>query len=344
MATRLGLLGFGTVGAGVWDMILRQGYADSLTIGSIGVRDTSKRRTAPAELFTTDLARVVEDCDVVVEVMGGLDPAFDLLAQASRAGKPIVTANKELMAKRGHELFAMGAAPIRFEAAVGGAIPVVGTVARSIEPHQIQRIFGVLNGTSNYILNQMRELGISFGEALAEAQALGYAEADPTHDVDGYDSLFKIAILSALVTGKRPNLDAATRQGIREVSSQNIADAEAVGGRWRLVASARFAGTAVSLEVRPKLVGPAHPLFELPGGTNSVMIRGTHSGDVSLRGPGAGAGPTASAVLGDILEIVRDPHQLRRQWSVNHAPAVPEGPGPSDELGAHFASDVLWED
>jgi len=313
---RLGLLGCGTVGASLLELIAAE--ADDieartglrLEVTRIVVRDTAKARGAavPAELLTTDAASVVADpdIDIVVEMMGGTDPARLLILDALKAGKAVVTANKELLAADGPEIFAAEAAGVDllFEAAVAGGIPLVRPLRESLLGEPIERVMGIVNGTTNYILTRMTEGGASYADALAEAQALGYAEADPTADVEGHDAGAKIAILASIAFGVQVTSADVHLEGISGLTADDITYATRKGQVVKLLAIAERApgGDAISLRVHPMMLPHTHPLAAVRESFNAVFIQGGAVGDLMFYGRGAGGRPTASAVLGDVID------------------------------------------
>jgi homoserine dehydrogenase len=296
-------------------------HADVLTaragvdieIGRVVVRDVAKPRDlklAP-EAFTTDADAVVRDpaIDVVVEVMGGVDPARALITEALRAGKPVITANKELIARHGPELFAVAAASgvdLLFEASVAGGIPLMRPLRESLAGDRIRRVMGIVNGTTNYILTQMTEEGSSFEAALAEAQRLGYAEADPTADVDGFDAAAKAAIIATIAFGAHVDVDDVYTEGIRGITADDIESAATLGYVVKLLAVAEESEGGISVRVHPAMVPVHHPLASVRGSFNAVFIEGEAVGELMLSGRGAGGGPTASAVLGDLVDAVKN--------------------------------------
>lgn len=316
---RVGLLGCGNVGSAI--VRLLDEHADVLAaragvgieIGRVAVRDVAKGRDlklAP-EAFTADAGSVVRDpaIDVVVEVMGGLDPARGLITDALRAGKPVVTANKELIARHGPELFGVAAesgVDLLFEASVAGGIPLMRPLRESLAGDRIRRVMGIVNGTTNYILTQMTEAGSSFDDALAEAQRLGYAEADPTADVDGFDAAAKAAIIATIAFGARVDADAVYTEGIRSITADDIESAATLGYVVKLLAVAEEAQGSISVRVHPAMVPVHHPLASVRGSFNAVFIEGEAVGELMLSGRGAGGGPTASAVLGDLVDAVKN--------------------------------------
>lgn len=319
---RVGLLGFGTVGGGVFRMLadhrdrIARMAGGRVEIARVAVRDLSKPREARAELFSDDpLAIAISpDVDVVVEVMGGLEPAGPAIEAALRAGKPVVTANKELIAKRGEPLLSLAEESeldLTFEAAVAGGTPVIGPIRRQLAGDEPLYLGGILNGTTHYILTEMTRAALagneaSFAEVLAEAQRLGYAEADPTSDVDGFDSVYKLAILTSIATGRWAPLEAVARRGIRAISAEDVRRAIDAGRRIKLLAQARrTASGAWELSVAPASLPLEHPLAQIEGATNGLIVRGAMNGEVRMIGPGAGAGPTATSVVGDLIEVCR---------------------------------------
>lgn len=322
MAFKVGLLGLGTVGTGtaqiLLDPALRHPLLQELEIHRVGVRSLDKVRavTLPAERFTTDLESIVTDpdIDIVVEVIGGLEPARSLILTAIEHGKHVVTANKAAIARYGEEIFTAAnkaGVYVLLEAAVAGGIPVIEPLKQSLCANRISAITGIINGTTNYILTRMQTEGGDFADILADAQRLGYAEADPTADVDGLDAADKIAILASLAFGGRIKLEEVYCEGIRGVTATDIAYAERLGFVIKLLATARrddsskVVNPAEQLQVRvhPTLVPKAHPLASVNGVYNAILVEGDPVGQVMFFGPGAGSGPTASAVVADVLNI-----------------------------------------
>ncbi len=320
MTIGIGLLGLGTVGAGVAGIVAspegRHPLVGNLALRRVAVRDLSRPRPVelPAELLTTDPEAVVDDpaVDIVVEVMGGLEPARSLILRAIAAGKPVVTANKAVIARYGEEIAAAAAAKgvyVLIEAAVGGGIPIIEPLKQSLGGNRIQRVSGIINGTTNYILSRMADEGAAYEAVLADAQQLGYAEADPAADVEGGDAADKIAILSGLAYGGSIERAAIPTEGINKLNSRDVNYAAQLGYVVKLVATAQFLGTdpdgTVQLDVRvnPTLLPKEHPLAGVHGVNNAILVEGDPVGRVMFYGPGAGAGPTASAVVADILNI-----------------------------------------
>ncbi len=283
--------------------------------------------------MTGDVSRLVEDdaVDLVVEVMGGLEPAGELVAAALRAGKPVVTANKELVAARGPELFVAAAdagVPLLFEAAVGGGIPIIRPLTETLAGEDVGRVLGIVNGTTNFILTSMADGGLTYAEALAEAQRLGYAEPDPTADVSGSDAAAKAAILAGLAFGTWIGPDRIHTEGITAVTAADFRAASELGFVIRLLAVAERRHDGVSARVHPMMLPTDHPLAAIRGATNAIFIEGSAVGELLLAGPGAGGGPTATAVLGDVIDAARE---LASGSQV--APAIKVAPGDVIDFG-----------
>jgi homoserine dehydrogenase len=315
---RVGLLGVGTVGAAVIRLLhdhaqdITQRAGVRIEVGRAAVRDLGRDRDVPldADRFTDDPLVVVDDpgIDVVVELIGGAEPARSLILQALANGKPVVTANKELLASVGEELFdaADGAGlDLAFEAAVAGGIPLLRPLKESLTGERLERLLGIVNGTTNYILTQMSEHGWSFDEALTEAQRLGYAEADPTADVEGYDAAAKAAILASIAFNTRVVIGDVYREGITRVTAQDIADAARLGYVIKLLAIAELDDDAVSVRVHPAMIPDPHPLASVRDAFNAVFVEGSRIGQLMFYGRGAGGDPTATAVVGDVVHVAR---------------------------------------
>lgn len=283
-----------------------------LVVSGVAVRDPGKDRGLEGVSFTGDAAGLVEDpdIDVVVELVGGLEPAGTLVAAALAAGKPVVTANKELIAKRGGELLELAQkanVDLLFEAAVGGGIPLIRPITESLAGEDIRRVMGIVNGTTNYILTRMTEEGGDFDEILADAQSLGYAEADPSADVDGHDAAQKAAILASLAFGTHVHADDVFTEGIREIRGQDIRMAGRLGYVVKLLAVCEFVdGDEVSVRVHPAMLPSTHPLAGVRLSMNAVFVEGVSAGEQMFYGAGAGGGPTAIAVVGDIVDAARN--------------------------------------
>jgi homoserine dehydrogenase len=318
VAFKLGLLGLGTVGTGTAEILLnpdgRNPLLKEIEIQRVGVRSLAKARNISLAdgVLTDDLESIVSDpdLDIIVELMGGLEPARSLILKAIAAGKHIVTANKAVIARHGAEIFdaAQDAGVyVLLEAAVGGGIPILKPLKEALGVNRISRITGIVNGTTNYILTQMASEGADFAAVLAEAQQLGYAEADPTADVDGWDAADKIAILASLAFGGRIKREDVYTEGIASVSAADISYAQQLGFTIKLLAIASQSASSpdtLQLRVHPTLLPQDHPLANINGVYNAVLVEGEPIEQVMFFGPGAGAGPTASAVVSDIITIV----------------------------------------
>ncbi len=318
---RVALLGCGNVGGALAELLVaRQDDIAARTgirleLVGIAVADIDRRRPSniPAALFGTDGAALAvrPDVDIVVELIGGLHPAQELIEAALRARKPVVTANKAVLAHSGAELAELAAThgvDLLYEAAVAGAIPVIRPLRESLAGEQIVRVMGIVNGTTNFILTRMEEDGVDFDDALAEAQRLGMAERDPTADVEGHDAAAKAAILAALAFGSDVVDADVHREGISGIAAADVAYANRLGYSVKLLAIAELVdgGPELSVRVHPAMVPTSHPLASVRGAFNAVFIEGAVSGELMLYGRGAGGGPTASAVLGDLVDAARN--------------------------------------
>jgi homoserine dehydrogenase len=319
---RVALLGCGTVGTQVVRLLTEQ--ADDLTarvgapveLAGIAVRRPNKHPNIPAELLTTDAAALVasDDVDVVVEVIGGIEPARTLLLDALGAGKSVVTANKALLAEHGAELFTAAdasGADLYFEAAVASAIPLLRPLRESLVGDRITRVIGIVNGTTNYILSAMDATGAGYRETLDEASRLGYAEADPSADVDGFDAASKAAILASLAFHSRVTAADVHREGIASVSAADIAAAKLLGRTVKLLAicervTETDGSESVAVRVHPAMIPLAHPLASVGDAFNAVFVEADAAGQLMFYGRGAGGAPTASAVLGDLVAVARN--------------------------------------
>lgn len=313
---RIALLGAGAVGSQVASLLLEHGdeLADragaALDLVGIAVRDLDAPRDAelPRELLTTDADALVVGADIVIELMGGIEPARTHLLQAINAGADVVTANKALLAVHGQALAERAerqGRTIRFEAAVAGGIPVIKAITESLAGNRISRVMGVMNGTCNYILTRMQSAGLPYAAVFEEARQLGYLEADPTLDVGGIDASHKLAILAALAFGTRVTFDSVEIEGIERISIDDINRAADMGYRIKLLGVAQMTGRGLEQRMSPCLVPADSPLGQLEGGTNMVVVEGDSVGQIVLRGAGAGEGPTASAVMSDLVELAR---------------------------------------
>jgi homoserine dehydrogenase len=319
---RVALLGCGTVGTEVVRLLGQQAGDLSARVGAplelagIAVRRPGRHPDVPAHLLTTDAAALVErpDVEVVVEVVGGIEPARSLLLTAMKTGKSVVTANKTLLAEDGATLHAAArdaGVDLYFEAAVAGAIPLLRPLRESLAGDRISRVVGIVNGTTNYVLSRMDATGAGFAEALAEATALGYAEADPTADVDGFDAAAKAAILAGLAFHTRVTTTDVHREGISEVTAADVASAKAMGCTVKLLAICDrvvdgSGAESVGVRVHPAMIPRTHPLAGVGDAFNAVFVEGDAAGQLMFYGRGAGGSPTASAVLGDLVAVARN--------------------------------------
>lgn len=314
----VGLVGFGTVGTGVWETIQKNGQLISdrsnnqfkIKIVQAAVRDISKKRIedAPTELFTTDWQDVVQndEVDIVVELMGGTTTAFDIVAAALKLGKTVVTGNKALLAERGAELFALSQqhhAAIHFEAAVAGGIPIIKAVQDSYVGNDIESMVGIINGTSNYILERMTTAGLGYPEALKEAQDLGYAESDPTLDVNGWDAAHKAILLASLAYGSVIDPADVYVRGIERVTSTDIEFAKNLGYNVKLLSVVvKHPDGQIELRTQPSFIPKSHILSSVNGVFNAIALKGDASGEALFYGRGAGKEPTASSAVADIVD------------------------------------------
>jgi homoserine dehydrogenase len=318
---RVALLGCGTVGSAVLRLLADQAADITARVGrpvevaGVAVRRPDRHPEVPAELLTTDARALVTrpDVDLVVEVIGGIEPARELMLAAFAAGKSVVSANKALLADDGVALHAAAAdagVDLYYEAAVAGAIPLLRPLRESLAGDQLTRVVGIVNGTTNYILSRMAETGAGFAEALAEATELGYAEADPTADVDGFDAAAKAAILASLAFHSPVVASDVYREGISAVSSTDVARAAEIGCTVKLLAIcekvAGESGDAIAVRVHPAMIPTSHPLAAVGGAFNAVFVEAEAAGQLMFYGQGAGGQPTASAVLGDLVAVARN--------------------------------------
>lgn len=314
---RVGLLGCGNIGCGVFhllnemkqELVHREGY--ELRVCRALVRSMNRRRSEeiPQEILTDDPAMVLDapDIDLVVEVMGGEQPATDYMVRALKNGKTVVTANKMALALNWHLLQGAavdGKAGLFYEAAVGGAMPVMNVLNHSLQANRIDRLAAIINGTTNYILTGMAEEGMEYETALRKAQQLGYAEPDPTADVDGYDAMYKLSILASLAFHAHIPVSCIARQGLTHITGLDIAGAREFGYQIKLLAIAARNGNTVDARVSPSLIPADHPLSSVRGAFNAVYLHGHACGDMMVYGRGAGSAPTASAVVSDCLAAV----------------------------------------
>lgn len=317
MAVNVGLVGTGTVGGGCLDILANhredfsRHYGIDLDITRVCSRSIEQARSHGVEdIFTTDYHDIINDpdIDIVIELIGGTGVAKDVILEALRAGKHVVTANKAVMATAGEEILALAQErelEVAFEASVGGGIPIIQPLKHALISNGISSLMGIVNGTTNYMLTRMGEDGMSYDEALAEAQAKGFAEADPTADVDGLDAAAKIAILASIAFNSRVTMDDVYTEGIRRISPVDLAMAEDMGYVVKLVAHARRSDEGVEVRVHPTMIPATHQLATVNGVFNAIFVVGDAVGETMFFGEGAGAGPAASAVMGDVLEVAR---------------------------------------
>jgi homoserine dehydrogenase len=311
-----------------------------LEVARVAVRDPAKARSVAFAdgVVTGDAHELVaaDDVDVVVEIIGGVEPARTLILDALKAGKPVVTANKELIAAVGGELFeaaSTAGVDLLFEAAVAGGIPLIRPLRESLAGERIQRVMGIVNGTTNYILTRMTEAGASYEDALAEAQRLGYAEPDPTADVEGFDAAAKAAIVAGISFGVSVATDDVHREGITSVTADDIAFADQLGYAIKLLAVAEMTTGGVAVRVHPTMIPKTHPLASVREAFNAVFIEGAAVGELMLYGRGAGGMPTASALMGDLLDAA---HNLR-SGGAGRTPVLSRAPTVSiDELSSQY--------
>jgi homoserine dehydrogenase len=316
---KIGLIGFGTIGAGVVKIladnadVIRQRLGATLEIGRIADLDITTDRGVQIEsgVLTTDTDVVLNDpeIEVVIELIGGYEPARSFVLKAIQNGKHVVTANKALLAKHGEEIFSAAdekGVGIGFEAAVGGAIPIIRSLREAFSANQISVIEGIVNGTANYILSKMSDENCDFKTALQEAQEKGFAEADPTFDIEGIDSAHKIAILTRLAYGAPISLDEITIQGITSITSEDIECAREFGYRIKLLAITKFDGKSIDVRVHPAMIRENNPMANVNGVLNAIRVCDDLMEENILVGHGAGALPTGAAVVGDVMEIVRN--------------------------------------
>jgi len=298
---RVGLLGHGTVGSA---------FARLLEERADEIAAATGRPAVLAGVLTRgegDFEAILEDSDAIVELMGGLDPARDHVLRALRAGRHVVTANKQLLSRHGDELWAAAAetgAQLRFEAAVAGVVPVVRVLQESLAGVDVERVHGIVNGTTNYILTEMARTGASYEEALAQAQRLGYAEPDPSEDVDGRDAAAKMAILARLAFGTPVHLDQVPYEGIEHIAPDDLEYAREFGLALKLLGTAERVDGGLSVRVHPVFIYPGHPLASVTGPFNAVTVESEAITEITMSGPGAGGPQTASAVLGDLVSVM----------------------------------------
>ena len=315
---KIGLLGLGTVGSGTFDVLTRNQHeilrraGRGIEIAAIGVRDAARarKRVGGTIPITTQLEDVVRhpDIDIVVELIGGEEPARSLVMEAIGRGKHVVTANKALLAHHGNEIFQAAherGVMVAFEGAVAGGIPIIKALREGLSANRIEWLAGIINGTSNFILSEMRSRGASFAEVLAEAQRLGYAEADPTFDIEGIDAAHKLTLLASIAFGVPINFGAASTEGISRLTADDIRYAEQLGYRIKLLGITKRRADGLELRVHPTLVPRERLIASVEGAMNAVLVKGDAVGVTLYYGKGAGAEPTASAVIADLVDVTR---------------------------------------
>src|SRR5919201_3603445 len=316
---RVGLLGHGTVGAASAELLAaRADHVEAVT----GLRP---QLSGALTRSRGDFEEILDGSDLVVEVMGGLDPARDYVLRAMAGGRHVVTANKQLLSQHGEELWAAArehGVQLRFEAAVAGVVPVIRVLQESLAAAHVDRLHGIVNGTTNFILTRMGETGASYGDALAEAQRLGYAEADPTEDVNGKDAAAKMAILARLAFNSPVHLDDVRYEGIEHITGDDMAYAQELGLGLKLIGTAERIDGGVSVRVHPAFLYAGHPLASVSGPFNAVTIESQAITEITLSGPGAGGPQTASAVLGDVISAMIPPASTPE--TTESLPVVPD--------------------
>jgi len=333
---KAGLIGFGTVGRGTWEVLRRNQHeitrraGRGIDIAAIAERSAETARTAVAGAVPVyaDAGQLLarDDIDIVIELIGGYEPARSLVLAAIERGKHVVTANKALLARHGNEIFEAARARgvmVAFEAAVAGGIPIIKALREGLTANRIEWIAGIINGTSNFILSEMRARGLPFDAVLAEAQRLGYAEADPTFDVEGIDAAHKLTILSAIAFGVPINFNAAYIEGISKLAAEDIRYAEQLGYRIKLLGITKRTADGLELRVHPTLVPMQRLIANVEGAMNAVLVKGDAVGVTLYYGKGAGAEPTASAVVADLVDVTRM-HTADPENHVPHLAFQPE--------------------
>lgn len=316
---KIGLLGMGTVGRGVYRILkenaenIERRVGTKIEVKKVLVRDVAKDRGIDIDknMLTSNINDIINDPDIsiVVEVLGGLNPTVDYVINALNNGKSVVTANKDMVALHGAQLFKAAQennCDLLFEASVAGGIPIIRTLKQSLAANKIEQVFGIINGTTNYMLTKMYKEGSDFSEVLQEAQAKGYAEADPTADVEGHDAARKIAILASIAFNTRVTVNDVYVEGITKISAEDIAYAKALGYTIKLLGIAKATDEGIEVRVHPTFIPNEHPLASVNDVFNAVFVRGDAVGDTMFYGRGAGELPTASAVVADIMDAARD--------------------------------------
>lgn len=315
---KLGILGMGTVASGLINIIefnnpkIVQTLNKNIAVNKVLVKNPDKKREVnlPQNVYTCDAYEVIndEEVQVIVELIGGINPAYEYIKKALQNKKHVVTANKALIASHGEELENLAAengVKLMYEASVGGGIPIINTITDNLVSNEIEQIVGIINGTTNYILTQMDENGLDYAQAVKQAQDLGFAEADPSSDVNGDDALYKISILSSIAYGQRINIKDIPKEGITKITKEDINYAKELGYNIKLLASSSRKNNEIELSVHPAFVPCNHPLSTVKNEFNAVFLKGNAVGEIMLYGKGAGSLPTGSAVLGDIMSIIK---------------------------------------
>ncbi|MDF2891517.1 MAG: homoserine dehydrogenase [Clostridia bacterium] len=328
---KIALLGLGNVGQGVWQILntnkkqitLNCGY--EIEVSKILVQNIEKPRTIeiPKELLTTRIEDILVDDEIkiVIELMGGSNPAMQYMLKAMKCKKHVITANKLVLATQGEELFRTSeeeGVSFYYEASVGGGIPIIREINESLTANKIEQLVGIINGTTNYILTKMTHEGMDFNEALRGAQEMGFAEADPTSDIEGYDAAYKLAIMASLSFGTKIELNCIYREGIRNIKAIDIDYADKFGYVIKLLAIGKNTKDNLELRVHPTMIPKNHPLANVNDSFNAIFIKGNAVGDLMLYGRGAGALPTGSAVVGDLISILRNNTDLSALTSVKN--------------------------
>lgn len=315
----LGILGMGTVASGLINIIelnntkVVGNINKQLVVSKVLVKDVNKKRNVnlSADIYTTDAYEIINNADIqiIVELIGGINPAYEYIKNALNGKKHVVTANKALIATHGEELEQLArinGVRLMYEASVGGGIPIINTITENLSVNEFEQITGIINGTTNYILTQMTENGLEYEQAVKEAQRLGFAEADPSSDVDGDDAAYKIAILSSIAFNQRININDIPKEGITKISKEDIVYAKELGYNIKLLASASKTNDEIELRVHPAFIPSDHPLSTVKNEFNAVFLKGNAAGEIMLYGKGAGSLPTGSAVLNDIVSIIKN--------------------------------------
>ncbi len=315
---KLGILGMGTVASGLVNIMdfnnskVHAAIKRDLTVTKVLVKTLDKKRNVslPNEVYTQDVNEVLNgDTDIIIELIGGIHPAYEYIKAALNNKKHVVTANKALIAGHGEELELLAEknkVKLMYEASVGGGIPILNTIRDNLSTNEFESVFGILNGTTNFILTQMTENGLDYGQAVKEAQKLGFAEADPTSDVGGYDAAYKLSILSSLAFGEKIHVSDIPKEGITKISKEDIVYAKELGYNIKLLAAGIKRGNEIELSVHPAFIPASHPLSTVKNEFNAVYLKGNAVGELLFYGKGAGSLPTGNAVLEDIIHIIKN--------------------------------------